>query len=212
MDRERITISIKKSVLDRVDEMIDGTAIRNRSHAFESLVLNNLGGKENERVVVLLGGDDALKNIPAVEKFFSQLNKSGYSVINIATGFLGDKVKAKLGDGSKYNLSFVYNNEGEGSGGALYVLKKELKHTFVVVNIDEPTDLDLKKLLKFHRKHSGTATIATTDLDTLNGIYVFEPEIFESLPKGFSMLEDEVIPKLVRDEKVVVYPIATQID
>lgn len=207
MDRERITISIKKSVLNRIDEVIDGTTIRNRSHAFESLVLSALGAKETEGAVLLLGGDNALKNIPVVEKIFADLKKSGFTKINIATGFLGDKVKEKLGDGSQYGLELKYNSNGEGSGGALSILKKELKNTFIVINTDKYTMTDYQKLLRYHRKHNSSATIAVADLDQFAGTYVFEPSIFDSIPKGFSMLEDDVLPKLIQEERLVVYPL-----
>ena len=134
MERERVTISIKKSVLDKVDRVIDGISIRNRSHAIESLILKGLGAADTKVAIILMGGDDALKSIPNVEKALSNLQEIGFDTVNIATGFLGDKIKEKLGDGTKYGLKFIYNDKGEGSGGALTVLKKELKSTFIVVN------------------------------------------------------------------------------
>ncbi|MDO8444337.1 MAG: hypothetical protein Q7S80_02435 [bacterium] len=207
MERERVTISIKKSVLDKVDRVIDGTSIRNRSHAIESLILKGLGAADTKVAVVLMGGDDALKSIPNVEKALSNLKEIGLDTINIATGFLGDKIKDKLGDGAKYGLKFIYNDKGEGSGGALAVLKKELKSTFIVINHHKFSDFKMNSLLDFHKKHKFTATIATDDIDSLLGIYIFEPEIINYLPKGFSMLEDDVLPKLIKDGKAAVCPI-----
>ncbi len=206
MERERVTISIKKSVLDKVDRVIDGTSIRNRSHAVESLILKGLGTADTNVAIVLMGGDDALKSIPNVEKALTGLKELGFDTVNIATGFLGDKVKDKLGDGSKYGLKFNYNDKGEGSGGALSVIKKELKNTFVVINHHKFSDFDLSKLLDFHKKHKFIATIATDNIDNLLGIYIFEPEIISYLPKGFSMLEDDVLPKLIKDGKAAVCP------
>lgn len=206
MERERVTISIKKSVLDKVDRVIDGTSIRNRSHAVESLVLKGLGTADTNVAIVLMGGDDALKSIPNVENALKALKGSGFDSVNIATGFLGDKVREKLGDGTKYGLKFIYNDKGEGSGGALSVLKKELKNTFVVINHHKFSEFDLNKLLDFHKKHKFAATIATDDIDSLFGIYIFEPEVATYLPKGFSMLEDDVLPKLIKEGKAAVCP------
>ena len=42
MDRERLTITLRKSLLGKVDELIDGTNIRNRSHAIETLISQSL--------------------------------------------------------------------------------------------------------------------------------------------------------------------------
>jgi NDP-sugar pyrophosphorylase family protein len=204
MERERVTISIKKSVLDKVDRAIDGTSIRNRSHAFESLLLKGLGNSDTKSAIILMGGDDAIKSIPNVELALAGLKEMGFEKINIATGFLGDKVKEKLGDGSKYGLNFTYNDKGEGSGGAVLTLKKELKNTFIVINHHTFTDFKISHLLDFHKKHKFLATIATDDLNTLQGIYILEPEIVAAIPKGFSMLEDDVLPKLIREGKVAV--------
>ncbi|HLC43648.1 MAG TPA: hypothetical protein VJK08_00760 [Patescibacteria group bacterium] len=206
MERERVTISIKKSVLDKVDRVIDGISIRNRSHAIESLILKGLGAADTKVAIILMGGDDALKSIPNVEKALSNLQEIGFDTVNIATGFLGDKIKEKLGDGTKYGLKFIYNDKGEGSGGALTVLKKELKSTFIVVNHHKFSDFQMNHLLDFHKKHKFAATIATDDIDSLLGIYIFEPEIINYLPKGFSMLEDDVLPKLIKDGKAAVCP------
>ena len=207
MERERVTISIKKSVLGKVDRVIDGTSIRNRSHAIESLVLKGLGTSDTQTAIILMGGDDALKSIPNVEKALIELKELGFKTINIATGFLGDKVMEKLGDGSKFSLDFVYNNKGEGSGGALALLKKELKNTFIVINHNQFSDFKINDLLNFHKQHHFIATIATDSLKTLQGIYIFEPEMTNHLPKGFSMLEDDILPKLIKDGKAVVCPI-----
>lgn len=207
MERERITISIKKNVLDKVDRTIDGTSVRNRSHAIESLILKGIGDKDTNSAVVLLGGDDALKAIPNTEKIFKDLKKNGFEKINIAVGFLGDKVKEKLGSGESYGLDFSYNDKGEGSGGALSTLRKELRSTFVVVNHNRFTDIEISHLLNFHKKHNFIATIATDDLEDMRGIYILDPEILSYIPKGFSMLEEDIFPKLIKDGKAVICPI-----
>lgn len=207
MDRERITISIKKSVLESVDKLIDGTTIRNRSHALETLIISNLGNKETKNVVILLGGDNALKHVPAVERILPSLKKNGFDSVFIATGFLGDKVRTILGDGSKYKMSFTYCTEGEGSGGAIHSLKKSLDSTFLVVNPENEADFDFRKILKFHKKHGSEATIATKNLEQISGAYVFEPSVLSAIPKGFSMIEEDLIPKLLKEDSAIIFPL-----
>lgn len=207
MERERITISIKKKVLDKIDGIVDGTQIRNRSHAIETLALKSLGAVETNQAVILLGGDDALGAVPAAQEYLPRLKNAGFSNIIIGVGFLADKVREKIGFGVEYDLSIRYNDKGQGSGGTLNVLKKELYSTFLVINTAQNLDLDLKSLVEFHKKHRALLTVATNDLESFEGIYVVEPEALSKLPKGFSMLEDDLIPALVKEQELIVYPI-----
>jgi len=208
MERERITISIKKPVLDQVDQIIDGTSVRNRSHAFETLALKALGTGKKTDAIIMLGGDEALKAIPAAETFIRKAKSIGVSEIIIATGFLGNKIKDQLGDGTKFGLKLLYSNEGEGTGGALAVLKNRLKNTFIVCNCDKEIKYDLGFLIKFHKEHNGTVTVATNNISEPEGIYVAEPEIFDYIEDGkFLTLEDDIFPILTKAGKLVIYPI-----
>ena len=55
MDRERLTITLKKSILEKVDHIIDGSQIRNRSHAIETLISQSLN-PTIDKAVILAGG------------------------------------------------------------------------------------------------------------------------------------------------------------
>lgn len=205
MDRERITISIKKNVLEKIDRIIDGTSVRNRSHAIETLALKSLGGATSNQAVIILGGDDAIKAIPAAKSYLPKLKEAGFDSVVIAVGFLADKVKEKIGFGVEYDLTIKYSDKGEGSGGALNILKKELQSTFIVINTAKEYEIDLKNLLEYHRNHKSKFTIATDDIHSMLGIYVIEPEILSIIPKGFSMLDDDLIPKLINDKEIIIY-------
>jgi hypothetical protein len=207
MVRERITISIKKKVLDQIDRIIDGTAIRNRSHAIETLALKSLGKSESNQAVIILGGDNALKAVPSAKDYLPKLRDAGFDNVIIAVGFLADKIKEKLGYGLEYDLSIKYNDKGEGSGGCLNALKKNLKSTFIVINTHKSYDIDFKNLLDFHKNHKALLTVATEDLKSLLGIYVVEPEALAKVPSGFSMIEDDLMPKLLNNNELIVYPI-----
>jgi len=206
MDRERITISIRKPVLDIVDKTIDGTSIRNRSHAIENLI-TKAAGSINKQALILLGGDNAMKAIEPTKSFLKKLSESGFPKAYVAIGFLGDKVKEKLGDGSEFEISIEYNNKGEGSGGAITALKKNFKSPLVVFNSAKMIDLDLESLLDYHQKYGVTATIATDNLNTLDGIYILSPEILKNIPSGFSMLEEDILPQLLKEGKAIVLPL-----
>lgn len=212
MDRERITISIKKKVLDEIDKVIDGVNVRNRSHAIESLAMQGLGKNESKSAVILLGGDDALKAIPATNNYLVKLKMAGFDKVNIAVGFLGDKVKEKLGDGRDFNLKLEYSDKGEGSGGAIKSFQGQLRKTFIVFNTTKVFETELNFLLNYHKDHKAIATVATNDLETFDGIYIFEPEIFDYIPKDFSMIDENVLPKLIKEGKAIIYPLNTNVN
>lgn len=207
MDRERITISIKKRVLDKIDGVIDGSNIRNRSHAIETLALKGLGDEKSKNAVLIIGGENALDNIPAAKHYLKMISEAGYEKAIIAVGFLGDKVKKELGDGSNYNLSLQYSNKGEGSGGALLSLKKYLTSAFAVFNTDEIYNIEIDELFRFHQKHQSVATLVSNDPTNLSGIYLFEPEVFTHIPAGFSTIEETLLPKLAKEQKLIALPL-----
>ena len=207
MDRERITISIKGEILRKIDQRIDGVKMRNRSHAIELLVSESLGLSQLNTAIIMAGGKGAVRLIPLVENAIINLKKFGFTDISVAVGFLGDKIKQSVGNGEKFGVTINYIEGGEGTAGALLPLKNQIKKSFVVVNLQDELAVNLKNLSDFHREHLGVATIATNDIKTRKGYYILEPEIFDYIPKGFSMLEEDIFPKLVNDGKLIFYPI-----
>lgn len=206
MERERITISIKKDLLKEIDATIDSVKIRNRSHAIETLATTALQSGNTKNAVLLLGGDDAMKLIPIAKSNLKYLKKYDFNTVYIAVGYLAEKIKEKLGDGSDFGLTLRYVEEGEGSGGAVKQLRKVFDKTFVVINSTHEISNDLDKLINYHRKFRPSVTIAADNLSKLSGIYIIEPEIFGHLPAGFSMLESDIFPKLASNDKIAIYP------
>lgn len=208
--RERITISIKKDLLNKIDQQIDGSRLRNRSHAIEHFVSESLGLADFNNAVILGGGKGALKLVPIIEESIVQLKEYGLGVIYLAVGYLGPKIKEYIGDGTKFGVKIKYIEGGEGTAGALKPLEKEFKKTFLVVNLDESLAVDLKKFSNYHRQHLAVVTIASNNQPEAKGIYLFEPEVFRYIPEGFSMLETDVFPKLIEDSKLASFPLLNQ--
>jgi len=207
MERERITISIKKEVLEKIDQRIDGIKMRNRSHAIESLISDSLGIAKIESAIIMAGGKGALRLIPTIENAIKTLKNYGLKDITIAIGFLGEKIKQEIGNGEKYDVKISYIEGGEGTAGALGLLKNKYKKTFLVVNLDQSIELNIVNLVDFHFNHQPLATVASNDSKLLKGFYLLEPEIFNYIPKGFSMLEEDVFPKLITEGKLLIFPI-----
>jgi Arc/MetJ-type ribon-helix-helix transcriptional regulator len=206
-DRVRITISLSKEVADQIDKTIDGIRIRNRSHAVESLVTDSLQISQVRHAVVLAGGEHVTRKLPAIRHMLQTLSKSGILDVIVAVGYLGDSIRKELGDGSQHGVKISYHQTELGTGGALAELKAILKQTFIVVNLSEPVNVDIRTLLQFHREHNPVVTLATKHLGNLDGVYVIEPKVFATIPSGFCMLEDNVFPELTKQGKLLPYPV-----
>jgi mannose-1-phosphate guanylyltransferase len=112
-----------------------------------------------------------------------------------------------------------------GTVGALRLLKKELKETFLTVNGDLICDLDLGDFCSFHKKKGGLLTVATTekaikiDLGVLGcennrmtdfrekptmnfqvsmGIYCMEPAILELIPASMPFGFDDLVHEMLK--------------
>jgi len=181
--------------------------MRNRSHAIELLVSESLGLSQFSTAIIMAGGKGAVRLIPIIEKAIENLKKFGFSEVTIAVGFLGNKIKQNIGSGQKFGVNVNYIEGGEGTAGALLPLKEKVKKSFIVINLEENIALDLKNFSDFHRDHLSAATIATNDTKIMKGYYALEPEIFSYIPKGFSMLEEDIFPRLAEEGKLVFYPI-----
>jgi mannose-1-phosphate guanylyltransferase len=135
-------------------------------------------------------------------------------------------IKALCGNGRQWDMSIAYSEEPEPMGtiGPLRLLADKLKSTFLVLNGDLVTDLDLREFVKFHKSHGGLLTVAVkeksvkVDLGVLDseggvvtkfrekpqiqfnasmGIYCMEPEILNHIPEGIYFGFDDLMHTLL---------------
>lgn len=183
--KERITITIDETMLNLIDSQVDGTIIKNRSHAIELNLSKALQRKEITQAVILAGGKYSLtvdrKEIPTImleingkpiiEHNIIMLKKQGIKEFIIAIGYKKELVKEYLGDGSNLGVEIKYIEEDVplGTSGALKEASKYISGTFIVCNADELKKIDIKEMFSFHRKQGTLATIAlTTTMDPEN--------------------------------------------
>lgn len=179
MDRERLTITLKKSILEKVDHIIDGSQIRNRSHAIETLISQSLN-PTIDKAVILAGGRginmrpftfEMPKGLfpvggkPILEQLIELLRKYDVRNILFSIGHLGEKIEEYFGDGRKFGVNIEYIREKEqlGTGGALVLAKKYLDNdSFLVVHGDILIDINLNDMIAFHKNNEALGTIAVT--------------------------------------------------
>ena len=54
--KERLTVTLEKDILSSIDKTIDGSHIKNRSHAIELLLLKAFAGNVPKKALILAGG------------------------------------------------------------------------------------------------------------------------------------------------------------
>ena len=163
---------------------------------------------------------------PVIELLLKWLRRNGTRDAFITTGYLGHLIKALCSDGRQWGLNIKYSEEPEpmGTVGALTLLREHLDQTFLMLNGDLITDMDLNAFKAFHKSHNGMLTIGVTkkrvkvDLGTLSisgdtvtsfvekptlcydvsmGIYCMEPDIIDLIPQGVPFGFDDLMHSLL---------------
>lgn len=102
-----------------------------------------------------------LNNKPLIDYLIKHLKKNGCDNIIICTGYMGDKIKKYI-DRNNYGLKIKISMESrpQGTAGALNLIKNLLEHEFFILYGDIYTTINLRKMLKFHKKRKAIVTAA----------------------------------------------------
>ena len=155
----------------------------------------------------------------------------------VCVAYLKRQIITTIGDGSRLGFTVQYA-EAElpmGTAGQLKTAEPFIDDTFLAMNGDIVTSLNIGNLVRTHKERGGTATIALKNFDvkvpyghvtadehsviqrfeekpTLHlaanaGIYVLEKSVFGAIPEGKPCsLETEVFPSLLaRGERLNSY-------
>lgn len=182
-NRVRLTITLKKDLLDEVDQVIDGSRIRNRSHAIEFFLTRSLDPGVR-KAFILAGGYGIkmrpftyelpkpmilVKGRPILEYIIQQLRDAGIRDIVILIGPLGQKIIEYFGDGSAFGINIIYIQEDKpsGTGGSLKKGEKLFKERFVLFYGDVLADINLHDFIDFHKSSQSMASVAlSTAIDS----------------------------------------------
>ncbi len=179
---ERVTITIKPDVLKKIDKMVDGKNVRNRSHAIESLLADSMHKTELNTALIMAGGDAArlrpityeipkslipIHGKPMLYHQLKFLSRYGIDNIFLALGKHSNKVIEYFGDGGRFgvNIEYIQENTPLGTAGALAALKGRVKNTFVMLNVDTLIDVDISEALRFHKSVGTAATVVLASVD-----------------------------------------------
>jgi len=106
-------------------------------------------------------------NIPFLEHVIRYLNEHQVRDIILAQGHLQESIESYFGDGSQFGVKLSYTVEDTplGTAGAVKNAEVYLDETFLVLNGDIFTDLDITAMIGTHREKKAKATIALTPVD-----------------------------------------------
>ncbi|HLG25512.1 MAG TPA: nucleotidyltransferase family protein [Candidatus Gracilibacteria bacterium] len=168
-DRVRISITLRPEIVSLLDSKIDGTKIRNRSHAVEQFLKQVLVTPVGQAVILVGDENKALTDIcgeTVIEKMLARLAKASVYRIIICCREDNTKLKKYLGKKQFSRFKFIYTrNEHKGTGAALYQCRNHLEPgTFLLIYGDVMAEIDFFDFEDFHKSHNGTATMAITSI------------------------------------------------
>lgn len=117
-------------------------------------------------------------NKPFLEHTLNYLSHYGIKDIILALSYLPEVIQGYFGDGSKFGVALTYavEDQPQGTAGAVKNAERFFGGTFVVLNGDIYTDLNLADMLAFHRQKGAVATIALTQVDNPGAFGVVETD------------------------------------
>ena len=157
-----------------------------------------------------------------IDNLLTQFAQAGARTVFVTVSKFGPLIKSYCGDGSRWNLRIEYITEDKplGTIGPLDAIRQRLDGPFFVANSDIYTDLDLKRVLAYHREQHAPLTVVVTkqmvnvaygvlehrdgrvvnfrekpteEYSVSTGIYCMEPDIFGHIPRATPFGFDELM-------------------
>lgn len=182
MDRQRLTITLKKEIIKQLDGYIDGARIRNRSHAIEYL-LSKCFAPKIKKAIILAGGQGLkmrpftyempkamipINNRPVLEYIIENFRRHDIRELYLSVGYLSQKIKQYFGDGAKFGVKIIYLDQGKnetGTAAPLLQFKKYIGHEpFIIYYGDVLANIDFTDMIDFHLANGLPATMALTSV------------------------------------------------
>jgi mannose-1-phosphate guanylyltransferase len=149
--------------------------------------------KSSPKAVILVGGpgtrlqpltyDTPKSMVPVLNKPFMEhtiayLKQFGIEDIIITLNYLPKVIHNYFGDGSRFGvqLTCCLEKEPMGTAGAVKNAEQYLNNTFIVLNGDIFTDMNIADMLACHRNKGAKATIAMSQVDNPSAFGVVETD------------------------------------
>jgi glucose-1-phosphate cytidylyltransferase len=175
-----------------------------------------------------------IKGIPIIEHIINLYFNYGFKDFLIATGHKKKKIEKNFKKKKFRNLNIQCIDTGKNTmtGGRILLLKNFLKETFLLTYGDGLSNVNIRELIKFHKKNLGIATLTAVrpparfgeilinqdssvrsfkekpqaSKGRINGgFFVMEPEIISYIKNSKTYLEREPLEKLSKIKKLFAF-------
>ncbi|MDP4091941.1 MAG: sugar phosphate nucleotidyltransferase [Bacillota bacterium] len=172
-----------------------------------------------------------IDDTPILEIILKQLKNFGFTNFVLSLNYLADLLIAFFNTGEKYGIDIEYSIEESalGTAGPISIIDN-LEDTFLVMNGDLLTSIDYNDLYNFHLKNENDVTISVFNkevkidlgviqsenekflnyiekpiynFDVSMGIYVFNKNVVEFIPKNLKMDIPDLITLLSQNGKKI---------
>jgi mannose-1-phosphate guanylyltransferase len=115
-------------------------------------------------------------NKPVMEHIVTKLAGQGIDDIIITTNYKVEQIQNYFGDGSKWGVKVTTVNEDDplGTAGSVKNAVDHLDDTFVVIQGDNISDIDVHDLYESHKELGGMATIALMEVEDVSHFGIAE--------------------------------------
>jgi mannose-1-phosphate guanylyltransferase/phosphomannomutase len=104
---------------------------------------------------------------PCMEHIVELLRRHGLDDIVVTLAFMPQSIRGYFGDGASQGVKISYSIEETpaGTAGSVKLAKEALDETFLVISGDALCDIDLGKVVDFHKEKGAAVTIALKSVD-----------------------------------------------
>ncbi len=177
-----------------------------------------------------------IREKPLIHEIVNNIKSYGFKNIVISVNYLAKQLIDYFGDGSKFGVNIEYLTEKKplGTAGSLSLLKPTVCDPVIVMNGDVLTNLNLIKLLDFHKSRKMLITMCAANYSvsipygtistkgfkiskiiekpTENylvnaGMYVVNKSVIESIKKNSIIDMTDLVGKYLKNNQVSAYPI-----
>ncbi len=172
--KNKISITLSRGILKRIDSIIDGLIVRNRSQAIEVVLKESFD--KNKIAVILLGGPEEkliiegkylpeleIKGTPLIEKAIRKLRENNFrEIFVIARKKILESIFGVMKNGHSYgvNIDYIEEKSAHGTADSLRLLKNKINDTFLVLFGDIIFDsIKINDLWNSHLKNPNIVTL-----------------------------------------------------
>src|ERR1043165_2713905 len=104
---------------------------------------------------------------PCMEHILELLREHGFEDVIVTVAFLPQAIRTYFGDGTSLGLNIQYSVEESplGTAGSVRLASDALDDTFLVISGDALCDIDLGKIIEFHKEKGAAVTIGMKSVE-----------------------------------------------